>query len=311
MYSNLNTKTKILYSLIIPLVIFLIYIVISSFSTYFYYNKEVMENNQILKKLISLIFYLCAFMTIYCYILSILTDPGTINDDKLKLLEKDDKTYCKKCDKERPIRAHHCSTCNKCFLKLDHHCPWIFNCVGYYNQKIFLLFLFYGLIGNLIAFFCIISRIFDPSFKKIIINSFELVDDNEDYFIFKLLILLKHPLWIILSTIISFALSLSFSILLYNQLINIIYNITHVEYLIYDTNEECPFYAEKGYRYLMFKSVVGLKEKWKWFLPIFEENKYNDGYCFETPYQRFVKEKNYKRKIKKKSFWKDCFCWII
>ena len=148
MYSNLNTKTKILYSLIIPLVIFLIYIVISSFSTYFYYNKEVMENNQILKKLISLIFYLCAFMTIYCYILSILTDPGTINDDKLKLLEKDDKTYCKKCDKERPIRAHHCSTCNKCFLKLDHHCPWIFNCVGYYNQKIFLLFLFYGFISD-------------------------------------------------------------------------------------------------------------------------------------------------------------------
>ncbi len=311
MYSNLNIKTKILYSLIIPLVIFLIYVVISSFSTYFYYNKEVMENNQIVKKLISLFFYLSAFMTIYCYLLSIFTDPGTINDDKLKLLEKDDKTYCKKCDKERPIRAHHCSTCNKCFLKLDHHCPWIFNCVGYYNQKIFLLFLFYGFIGDLIAFFCIGYRIFVPSFKKMIVNAFKIVDDNEDYFMFKLLIALKHPLWIILSTIVSFCVSLGLGILFFNQLINIFYNITSVEYIIHDSSKDCPFYAEKGYRYLMFKSVVGLKEKWKWFLPIFEENLYNDGYCFDTPYQRYVKEKVSNSKRKKKSLCKDCFCWTF
>lgn len=29
---------------------------------------------------------------------------------------------------------------------MDHHCPWINNCVGYYNQKPFLLFCFYATI---------------------------------------------------------------------------------------------------------------------------------------------------------------------
>ena len=50
----------------------------------------------------------------------------------------------------RPPRAHHCRICQRCIRKMDHHCPWINNCVGEWNQKYFLQFLLY--VGLLAAY---------------------------------------------------------------------------------------------------------------------------------------------------------------
>ncbi|XP_049817083.1 palmitoyltransferase ZDHHC15B isoform X2 [Aethina tumida] len=54
--------------------------------------------------------------------------------------------FCEKCRVIKPDRAHHCSVCGVCVLKMDHHCPWINNCVSFTNYKYFVLFLGYALL---------------------------------------------------------------------------------------------------------------------------------------------------------------------
>ena len=54
---------------------------------------------------------------------------------------------CDKCLVVRPPKVHHCSVCRGCIMRMDHHCPWINNCVGQFNQKFFILFCAYCFIG--------------------------------------------------------------------------------------------------------------------------------------------------------------------
>ena len=43
---------------------------------------------------------------------------------------------CRRCQAFKPPRAHHCSICKRCIIKMDHHCPWVNNCVGIGNHKV-------------------------------------------------------------------------------------------------------------------------------------------------------------------------------
>ncbi|KAI0219137.1 Palmitoyltransferase zdhhc2 [Massospora cicadina] len=69
-------------------------------------------------------------------------DP-TVNFHMVTVKPNGERRFCRKCNLEKPDRSHHCSVCGECILKMDHHCPWVNNCVGFYNQKFFLLFVAY------------------------------------------------------------------------------------------------------------------------------------------------------------------------
>lgn len=103
----------------------------------------------------------------WSYTTAVFTPPGsTTNDDGYGLLPTQNAPmatsftvksngefrYCKKCQARKPDRAHHCSTCRRCVLKMDHHCPWLATCIGLRNHKAFLLFLIYTTVFCFYAF---------------------------------------------------------------------------------------------------------------------------------------------------------------
>ena len=98
-----------------------------------------------------------------CFVCAVFTDPGRIPDawavgaedteaaaffPQLQTLEKKQDGSRRVCRKSKPNmykpdRAHFCKMLGRCVLKMDHFCPWLNNCIGFYNYKFFYLFILY------------------------------------------------------------------------------------------------------------------------------------------------------------------------
>lgn len=59
--------------------------------------------------------------------------------------------FCQICEGFKAPRSHHCRKCGRCVMKMDHHCPWINNCVGWGNHAYFTAFLSFAVLGCLQA----------------------------------------------------------------------------------------------------------------------------------------------------------------
>lgn len=77
------------------------------------------------------------YSIIYHYSMAAFSSPGRPEHEP----EGDWMRQCKKCSLAKPPRTHHCSVCKKCTLKMDHHCPWLNNCIGLMNYRYFVCFL--------------------------------------------------------------------------------------------------------------------------------------------------------------------------
>jgi len=123
---------------------------------------------------IDLLFRISVTLLSMSYVKAVVTDPGGIPETwsdspgvlssiQDLIVERKKSTgeprFCTKERKYKPDRAHFCSATEQNVLRMDHYCPWMSTCIGFYNHKFFLLFLLYTTIAANTAMFSIIHSL--------------------------------------------------------------------------------------------------------------------------------------------------------
>ena len=127
--------------------------------------------------IISFIFYIFELINM---ILGCCTDPGVLprhpkdlyyitNRPLLRQVINGHKIivpFCYTCSMFRPPRTSHCSVCDNCVERFDHHCLWLGTCIGKRNYKYFYWFISSLFINQIFQIFSAIYYIVNQA-KKI------------------------------------------------------------------------------------------------------------------------------------------------
>lgn len=88
-----------------------------------------------------------SFLRVLC------TRPGKPKDFESEMLSPkprpNNQVFCVFCQSQKPQRCRHCTKCGACVLRMDHHCPWLRQCIGFGNYKYFVAFITYSAVALL------------------------------------------------------------------------------------------------------------------------------------------------------------------
>ena len=208
LFLNLTKFLKLIGPLfcitIITFIIYTYFSVLKNIFPYWYKNFLSYEDHKIFYNIFKFLMGIELFLTIFNNILSVVVKPGNVSDLRKSEYYKTHNPYyteelkfplsfiknnhlnnytiikwriCKYCKEIKPLRTHHCGLCGTCQMKMDHHCPWINNCVGQNNHRYFLLFLFhafcYNILGAILTTPILIynKKIINNNVDKVIVRS--------------------------------------------------------------------------------------------------------------------------------------------
>ena len=162
----------------IPVIVCVMFIIGSGGGLYFYFVAPFLWKN--VSEAIPIIWSVIYVCLLVSYFLTMCTDPGIIprrkwwelipdslnvEDPNIKKLICDEeiedlvtadytdhdsnskRVWCQSCQIYRPPRASHCAECDNCVEVMDHHCPFVGNCVAKRNYQYFCSFIVLVIVG--------------------------------------------------------------------------------------------------------------------------------------------------------------------